>query len=421
MTFGGANYLFSFLLVSSLSLESITYADEVRNHEVANRCSFEDAHFRTEGGGCMDDRGIVWSKPAPSTNMTYRGAREYCLELTEGGQSDWFLPRTADFRHITRERGAEAHFSWPVKFFSESFWTSQRLIAKDAGTKTTDGVSSGNPHVDKHLITTNQPNGWRTKVQAIEDQTTTWNMEFARSVILTVQRRNYTSRQPLALQTFRESSYPYRERVDYQAGFQPMGAFEPDPKGDTVIPNDRAKAGTVCARGTELDETITPHAAEPNHIKANAIVKEFFGSAFQVDPESAKNIVSSFTFVEGVIESSLAEIPEISMADLQSRLMEANPNFTTEADSQELWIRWVVGKKDKLLNIKTSAKDGSEVVYRTSRIEKKETFRSRIAEMEQTGRTAERAVNTMNQLRDLLPEQIIKAEQAVRTALESYE
>lgn len=65
-------------------------------------CAFEDAGWVTADGGCKDlAAGLVWSASYDElygASLPWSMANAYCNNLTEGGFSDWRLPRPAEIQ-----------------------------------------------------------------------------------------------------------------------------------------------------------------------------------------------------------------------------------------------------------------------------------------------------------------------------------
>jgi hypothetical protein len=75
-------------------------------------CASEGNGFTSEQGGCYNaNQDLVWSDDnvAAGINATanYSQANNYCLNLVEGGFSDWRLPTAAEFTQVALDNGAD--------------------------------------------------------------------------------------------------------------------------------------------------------------------------------------------------------------------------------------------------------------------------------------------------------------------------
>jgi len=69
-----------------------------------------DSSFASLDGGCKDlATGRVWSYQ-PTTNWEIAGAKNYCTNLVEGGQSDWRMATIAELQAVVAD-GGYAHLA----------------------------------------------------------------------------------------------------------------------------------------------------------------------------------------------------------------------------------------------------------------------------------------------------------------------
>jgi hypothetical protein len=68
-------------------------------------CLTNDAAFQSGGGGCQDlSTGRVWSYQ-PDGNWTFDGAKNYCANLVEGGQTDWRMATISELESVVSNGG----------------------------------------------------------------------------------------------------------------------------------------------------------------------------------------------------------------------------------------------------------------------------------------------------------------------------